>query len=315
MEPRTMPLIMISAMYENGGNTTHRTLDGHPELLVYPFESQVGTGLVNDYLSSYVPIRYRWPEFGLSGTPDQDYEAFWDEELKTYLRVRSRSKFRDCGMEMDEGDRRRAFAEYLKGKPRSRREIVLAYFHSTFAAWRNLRRTGSERVFVGYNPAQVLDVGKFFADFPDGHMIHVVRHPYAGYADTKKRPFPLSLERYGWTWNLCQHTALVARDQYPGRFSLLRFEDLVAGPEKALRPILQAAGLSWSDACTRPTFNGQSLNEVAPWGTIRTPTTAADAATREELTSDEKSRLGTLTRVMYELIYQRHPDAAAAGTH
>ncbi|MDX2017230.1 MAG: sulfotransferase, partial [Planctomycetota bacterium] len=79
-------LIMISAMYENGGNTTHRMLDGHPQLHVYPFESQVGTGFNNDYLASYVPIRYRWPEFPMNQSPEADYEAFWDEELKTYLR-------------------------------------------------------------------------------------------------------------------------------------------------------------------------------------------------------------------------------------
>jgi len=41
---------MISAMYENGGNTTQRLFDGHPELFVYPFESQIGTRLVNDHL-------------------------------------------------------------------------------------------------------------------------------------------------------------------------------------------------------------------------------------------------------------------------
>ena len=39
-------LLMIGAMYENGGNTTHRLLDGHPQLHVYPFESQLGTRLV-----------------------------------------------------------------------------------------------------------------------------------------------------------------------------------------------------------------------------------------------------------------------------
>ena len=41
-------LLMIGAMYENGGNTTHRFLDGHPQLFVYPFESQLGTR-VPDY--------------------------------------------------------------------------------------------------------------------------------------------------------------------------------------------------------------------------------------------------------------------------
>src|SRR5687768_14209748 len=54
-------LIMISAMYENGGNTTHRLLDGHPQLYTYPFESQLGTALVRDYLKSMFPQKYRWP--------------------------------------------------------------------------------------------------------------------------------------------------------------------------------------------------------------------------------------------------------------
>ena len=50
-------LLMLGAMYENGGNTTHRFLDGHPGLLVYPFESQIGTRLVGDALSSMFPVK------------------------------------------------------------------------------------------------------------------------------------------------------------------------------------------------------------------------------------------------------------------
>ena len=33
--------VMVSAGFEHGGNITHRHLDGHPKLLVYPFESQL----------------------------------------------------------------------------------------------------------------------------------------------------------------------------------------------------------------------------------------------------------------------------------
>src|SRR2546429_143272 len=61
-------LLMLSAMYENGGNTTHRFLDGHPQMFVYPFESQIGTRLVNDALSSTFPVKYRWPVFALDAT-------------------------------------------------------------------------------------------------------------------------------------------------------------------------------------------------------------------------------------------------------
>src|SRR5258708_32524752 len=132
-----MNLFMISAMYENGGNTTHRMLDGHPEILTYPFESQVGTTLVNDFLSSYVPPRYRWPEFPIHGSVENDYEAFWDEEMKTFLRVPERSKFRHADLQINETDRRRLFVAYMEGKPRTRANLVAAFFSSTFDAWKN----------------------------------------------------------------------------------------------------------------------------------------------------------------------------------
>ena len=88
-------LLMIGAMYENGGNTTHRFLDGHPQLFVYPFESQVGTRLVQDQLTSMFPVKYRWPEFPLDATPEQDYHAIIDEEGKVRARTPHVSKFRD----------------------------------------------------------------------------------------------------------------------------------------------------------------------------------------------------------------------------
>jgi hypothetical protein len=65
--------LMISAMYENGGNTTQRLLDGHPELFSYPFESQLGSKYVNDQFTSLYPNKYRWPVFPLHDSPAGDY--------------------------------------------------------------------------------------------------------------------------------------------------------------------------------------------------------------------------------------------------
>ena len=79
--------LMLSAMYENGGNTTHRFLDGHPGMFVYPFESQVGTRQVVDHLSSVFPSKYRWPAFRLDATPAQDYRSIIDEECKVRART------------------------------------------------------------------------------------------------------------------------------------------------------------------------------------------------------------------------------------
>lgn len=300
-----MTVIMVSAMFENGGNTLHRLLDGHPELLVYPFESQLGTGLAPDHLASLVPPRYRWPELPLDGTPEADYELFGDEELKTYLRSRARSKFRDCGLEMDEAERRQAFLAASRDRPRSRRNVVLAYFQATFSSWRNRSSSGRERLIAGFSPALVLDAARFFADFPDGHLVHVVRHPAAGFADTRRRPFPWPLDRYAWTWSCCQLAALVAQREFSERFHLVRFEDLVADPEATLRPLLKRMGLSWSDACTAPSFNGRRLDNLAPWGVIERATPAADAASRRALSPKDDARLALLTAPVGDLIYGR----------
>jgi hypothetical protein len=299
-------LIMISAMYENGGNTTHRMLDGHPELFVYPYESQLGTSLVSDYLTSYVPFKYRWPEFPLAGHPAQDYELIFDEEMKVRLRTPDRSKFKLAQMDLNEAERKKLFVQHCHGKSRTRATLLEAFFRSTFDGWKNVQKTGKEKAYLGYSPVMVLDTDKIFQDFPEGHVIHVVRNPYSGYADTKKRPFPLGLERYTWTWNLCQHLALTYVERYPDDFHILRFEDLVANPKAAMSRLCGQLGIGYSDTCLYPSWNGTRLQEVYPWGTVRIPTTQANLATMNELTDEEKSRIKSLSVVMQRLLGYEH---------
>lgn len=295
-------LIMISAGYEQGGNVTHRHFDGHPELFVYPFESQTGTSKVADFLSSLVPYRYRWSEFPLEGAPEYDYEMFWDEEMKARLRTPFRSKFKDADLELDESERRRVFVELLKDKPRRRGNMIAAFFISTFEAWKNYNRTGREKAYVGYNPNIVLDTPKIFQDFPDAHIVHVARNPFSGYADTKKRPFPFSLYRYAWVWNIDQHMALTYRDMYPDNFHIVRLEDYIADHKTHLGPICEKIGISWSDTLTYPSWNGKKLEKVYPWGTIVSPTTEANIATKNELSGEEYDELKSHTSVMLKLL-------------
>ncbi len=292
---------MISAMYENGGNTTHRFLDGHPSLFVYPFESQVGTAVGSNMMDALVPIRYRWPEFPANTTPEEAYEMFWDEELKTLLRAPRRSKFANCGLTMDERERRRWFCSLLAGRPLTRANFVEAFFRSTFAAWSNYSCSGRETHYVGYNPVQLFDTDKIMRDWANAQVIHVVRNPYSGFADTSKRPFPIPLVKYAWLWNVCQHCALTYKDKYQGRFHVLRFEDLVASPRKATEKLLRDLGLPPSDQCLFPSFNREKLNQIYPWGTIMTPTPEANIATANELSAAAKMQLETECRVMLNL--------------
>ena len=281
-------LIMIGAMYENGGNMVHRFLDGHPQLHVYPFESQVGTKYVNDYLSSMYPLKYRWPVFDLAATPEQDFKAIIDEETKVRARTPLVSKFRHVEFDLDDDARSRRYQDIIADIGRSRPNNIEAFYRATFDAWKNLKRTGREQYYVGYSPIITVDADKILGDMPNAHFFHVVRNPWSAFGDTKKRPVPLSLQHYmlGWTEN--QYYALQYQKKFPDRFHIIQTENVLASPRKTLNAVLQKIGLEDSENLNAVTWNGEPLKEVYPWGTIRKATQQANLETALELTSEER---------------------------
>lgn len=284
-------LLMLGAMYENGGNTTHRFLDGHPQMFVYPFESQVGTRMVQDQLSSVFPVKYRWPVFALDASPYQDYKAIIDEEGKVRSRTPHVSKFRHMSFEMSDDERCRIYQEYVAASGRSRGNNVAAFFRATFDAWKDYRRTGEESVYVGYSPIIVVDAAKILSDLPEAHVLHVVRNPWSAYADTKKRPVPLSLADYMLGWTLNQYHALLYREMFPNRLHIVRAEDVMADPHGTLAPICACLGIDAADSLRTPSWNGAALEEIYPWGTIRKANPTANKNTANELSREEQDAI------------------------
>jgi hypothetical protein len=282
---------MIGAMYENGGNTTHRFLDGHPQMLVYPFESQLGTRMVMDGLSSMYPVKYRWPVFNLDATPREDYQAIIDEECKVRARTPEVSKFRHIPFEFSDDERCEIYKDYISETGRSRANNVAAFFKATFDAWKDYQRSGEQVLYVGYSPIVDVDADKILADFPQAHVLHVVRNPWSAYADTKKRPVPLSLQNYILGWTINQYHALLFQRQYPDRMHIVRIEDVMAGPQKTLGAICDKLGLETADSLSTPTWNGAKLAEIYPWGTIRKATPEANRRTAEELSIEEREEI------------------------
>lgn len=306
-QPSKFQLIMISAMYENGGNTIHRHLDGHPQLFVYPFESQPGTFMVADWMTSMFPQKYRWPEFGLEGTVDRDYEAIIDEEFKVRVNTPHVSKFRDLSdMGCTNKDRKELFIKFMKNKPRTRGNLMEAFYRSTFDAWTTYNRTGKEVAYVGYSPIIGVDTDKIVADYPNAIILHIVRNPYAAYAETKRRPVPYGLEKYIRIWNYMQLTALNFTHVYPKNVVLVRYEDMVENKEKFFKDLSKKLGISFSDTMLYPSWNGRRLDHQYPWGTIEIPTKEANKETTYELTKDEFSRVKALTVVLNKILGYDH---------
>lgn len=294
------PLLMLSAMYENGGNTTHRFLDGHPQMFVYPFESQLGTRRVVDYLSSMFPVKYRWPQFALDADPASDYREIIDEECKVRARTPRVSKFRHAAFDFSDEERLDIYTRYVNESGRSTALNVAAFFRATFDAWKDYQSSGREKIYVGYSPIIIVDADKILRDLPQAHVLHVVRNPWSAYADTKKRPLPLSLNHYMLAWLLNQHFALLFKSQFPGHVHILRIEDVMADSFKTLGDFCARLGMEAAESLRAPTWNGSVLEEVYPWGTIRSATPEANRATALELSDKEREEITDHARPFLE---------------
>ncbi len=289
-------LLMLGAMYENGGNTTHRFLDGHPQMFVYPFESQVGTHLVKDPLASTFPVKYRWPVFALDATPYQDYKAIIDEECKVRARTAHVSKFRHMAFDFSDDERLEIYKNYIAETGRSRANNMAAFFKATFDAWKDYNRTGEESVYVGYSPIIVVDADKILNELPQAHFLHVVRNPWSAYADTKKRPVPLSLHNYMLGWTLNQYYALLFKERFPERLHIVRVEDVMADSVGTLGAVCNKLGIDpKADSLAQPTWNSNVLEEVYPWGTLRKVTPDVNKATAVGLSDQEKADIRAYT--------------------
>lgn len=290
MKENGFKILMISAMYENGGNTTQRLLDGEPGLAVYPFESQLGSKYVNDFLNGMFPHKYRWPVFPSFSSAEQLYEMIIDEECKVRIKTPNVSKFRSYPFELTDSDRKKRFVALMRNRTSvDSGAAITAFFQATFDTWKNCMFQRPFRAYVGYSPIIIVDAQKMIRDFGSNiSILHIVRNPFSAYADTKKRPVPLSLEHYMSAWVTCQYFARAYATLYPKQVSILRFEDIIADPQKTLGTILKKLQVQPKKILTYPSFNGQELKEMYPWGTIRVPTISANNATAKELTHTER---------------------------
>jgi hypothetical protein len=174
---------------------------------------------------------------------------------------------------------------------RSRGHNIEAFFRATFDAWKNYKRTGRETVYVGYSPIIIVDGEKILNELSDSHILHIVRNPWSAYADTKKRPVPLSLTVYTLCWNLNQYYALLLKEKFPHRMHLLRAEDVMSNSYEILGAICEKLDLEKSTALKNVSWNSLELSEVYPWGTIRQATAEANLATAQELSKEEKEEI------------------------
>ncbi|MGZ8999085.1 MAG: hypothetical protein ACXW2T_09550, partial [Allosphingosinicella sp.] len=141
---RGLPLILISQLPRSGGSLLSQLLDGHPQLLVHPWEMTIG-----------YPVKNDWPTLDMRDGPDRLFAKLFDARL-CYLarkgyRKRGKVKQKQKRLSFDYSPAEH-YSSFVGSLPpgRTRRTVLDAYFDAFFRAWH--QPADDARYIVGFLP-------------------------------------------------------------------------------------------------------------------------------------------------------------------
>jgi hypothetical protein len=168
-------------------------------------------------------------------------------------------------------DRDRIRREFLVGPPTYGR--LFALFHQHHAERVGATRWGDKSLHTEHSAERV------FAEFPNARIIHMVRDPRDRYASVRARNGQ-DLSRVGAAtgrWLASARAGCRNRARYPGRYLIVRYEDLAQAPDRTMRRVCAAVGLEYTPGLLamsgapdhRDSGGNSSFGDLMP-GTIST---------------------------------------------
>jgi hypothetical protein len=117
------------------------------------------------------------------------------------------------------------------------------------------RRRGTRARFVDKLPGNYLHLALILAALPNARIVHLVRDPmdacFASFKQLFADAYPHSYDQGEQARHFVRYHRLMAhwREAFPERFLDVRYEELVAEPERGTRRLLDFLGLPWEPAC------------------------------------------------------------------
>ena len=272
--PVTDPLVLCSQIQRSGGTLLSQLFDGHPECHAHPHEIKIGW-----------PREANWPPLDLD-RPGEWFERLFEKKALTHfvegyqkrgakLEAKSYPSY-DVFPFLFLPRLQKAIFDARAAGATSERDVLDAYFTSYFNAWLDNQSlyTGPKKVVTGFTPRLAMDAenrDKFFAAYPDGTLVAIVREPQSWYRSAVKyseRRFPDAETAIG----LWRESAEAALDE---RVVLVTYERLVSSTEDVMTRLAERIGIAMSPVLLEPTFNGRpiranSADEVAQYGILAT---------------------------------------------
>ncbi len=112
-------------------------------------------------------------------------------------------------------------------------------------------------------PVNSLYAKKIFSSFSDAKYIHLVRDYRANLASMKKqRPFSPSETAMLMQWKRSVRQIERLSRQHPGRFLLLRYEDLAGEPEESFRKVCEFLEIEYIPALLDPGLRKKAVQKI-----------------------------------------------------
>jgi hypothetical protein len=255
------PLVLVSQIQRSGGTLLSQLFDGHPECHAHPHELTIG-----------FPKSQIWPQLDLSAQ-ETWYEHLYEKYSQKHLRL----GYQKPAERTPDPDpdiypfaflpslQKRIFDACVAGRTIERRRDVLdCYFTSYFNAWLDDQSLYArpKKAITAFAPRLNMvreSVEGFFADYPDGTLISIVRDPRAWYASVRTQPPFSEGEDVLRRWCRSTESTLEARRSYGDRVLVLTYEELVLDTEATMRRVAERIGITMLPILLEPTFNGRPI--------------------------------------------------------
>jgi hypothetical protein len=240
------------------------------------------------------PSAREWPPLVLD-EPDRWFPLLYETKVTRYLR----KGYRRTGYWHDH--ERDAFPFFFSPTlqkaifdrcvalrpPASERAVLDCYFTSYFNAWLDNHNlyTGPKKVVTGFAPRMQMRPGNlehFFAAYPDGYLVTVIRDPSGWYSSARRHdPSVFSeIEHAMPVWRKSAEASLDAAARYGDRVLVLTYERLVLETELTLQQVCERIGLTMLPILLTPTFNSvpiaaNSRAKALGYGVLRERTSAS----------------------------------------
>jgi hypothetical protein len=304
--PVTTPIALISQIQRSGGTLLSQLFDGHPEIHAHPYELKIG-----------YPKKYIWPKIDLNDRPEKWFNILFEEDVIQLFKEgyrKSKKPDRLFPFLFPPSLQKKIFLNYLGSFDSIRMRAVFdAYMTSYFGAWLNNQNYAGDKKFVtAFTPrlSEAKDnMEAFFAIYPDGRLISIVRDPKNWFAsasrwETKKRKYN-DIEHALNQWKKSVQSTAFNRKRFGERVCIIRFEDLIGKCEPVMRYLSDFLNIKYDDILLTPTFNKYPIDANTSFKAEKAAIVQSTLTRYKTLPEQDLETIEQMTQTDYEVVQEQ----------